>query len=251
METTKANILKMLIAFGLLSLNCAAQAPVVGNGTGAGNCLNFNGTSNYVDVPDNTNWNLGNADFSISLWVNLQNITDNSQGFLLHAVDGNSGSNGWAFLWNAGDGINFYTGTSGGMDGIFGTGTWTPSLNTWIHLAVIRSGNNWTIYQNGAQIRTATAAVTIGNGNCSLKFAKGITYSAANAWNSSSAFYATALLDEVRIWNRALTQAEIRDTMCKKLKGTETGLTGYWRMDEGTGTTTTDATVNNNTGTLH
>jgi hypothetical protein len=62
-------------------------------------------------------------------------------------------------------------------------------------------------------------------------------------------------IDEVRIWNRALSQDEIRHHMCEKLTGTEPGLVAYYRMDEGADNTCTatadvcDASGNGNHGT--
>ena len=58
-------------------------------------------------------------------------------------------------------------------------------------------------------------------------------------------------LDELRFWNKVLTQSEIRQNMCKKLTGTETGLIGYWRFDDCGCLTLTDASGNGNNGTLH
>jgi hypothetical protein len=57
-------------------------------------------------------------------------------------------------------------------------------------------------------------------------------------------------LDEVRIYNRALTLAEVQATMNQLLKGNEPGLVGYWRLDEGTGTNIYDASGNGNDGAL-
>jgi len=60
-------------------------------------------------------------------------------------------------------------------------------------------------------------------------------------------------MDEIRIWNTALSQSTIRGWMCAKLNSSHpnyNNLKGYWRFDEGTGTTTSDLSGNSNTGTL-
>jgi len=55
------------------------------------------------------------------------------------------------------------------------------------------------------------------------------------------------LIDEVRIWNYARTQAEIQATMNTTLKGNEPGLVGYWNFDDGTAN---DSSPYRNHGTL-
>ena len=57
-------------------------------------------------------------------------------------------------------------------------------------------------------------------------------------------------MSEFSVWNTALTTAQINDYMTQSLDGDETNLTGYWRLDEGPGTTINDQTTNNNDGTL-
>ena len=39
------------------------------------------------------------------------------------------------------------------------------------------------------------------------------------------------LIDEVRIWDIARTENQIRSDMNKQLKGDESGLVGYWKFD--------------------
>ena len=58
-------------------------------------------------------------------------------------------------------------------------------------------------------------------------------------------------LNEVRIWNVARTQQEIQADMDRELSGTESGLVGYWKFNEGSGNTVYDSSPNNNDGTLH
>lgn len=57
-------------------------------------------------------------------------------------------------------------------------------------------------------------------------------------------------IDEVRIWDVGPTEAEVRDRMCRQLDGTEAGLRGYWRMDEGSGTTVVDLSGSGQDGVL-
>ncbi|ETR67992.1 MAG: hypothetical protein OMM_04834 [Candidatus Magnetoglobus multicellularis str. Araruama] len=57
-------------------------------------------------------------------------------------------------------------------------------------------------------------------------------------------------MDEVSIWNVALSEAEVRNYMCSRLTGNETGLIAYFRFDHFTGTTLTDLSGNNFHGTL-
>lgn len=54
--------------------------------------------------------------------------------------------------------------------------------------------------------------------------------------------YYNGLLDEVRVWNVARTQAEIAANMNAEISRKTSGLVAYWRMDEGSGQTAFDAT---------
>jgi hypothetical protein len=58
----------------------------------------------------------------------------------------------------------------------------------------------------------------------------------ANESTGSTRLY-LGQMSEVRVWNATRTQEEIQFSMNKKLTGTETGLVGYWRLNDGTGTT--------------
>jgi len=56
--------------------------------------------------------------------------------------------------------------------------------------------------------------------------------------------YLKGVIDEVRIWNRVRSPQEMTDEMNHRLVGNEPGLIGYWRFDEGAGTTIYDQTDN-------
>jgi hypothetical protein len=71
----------------------------------------------------------------------------------------------------------------------------------------------------------------------------------AGKWSLGSStrrFYGD--IDELTLWNKALTANEIRSIMCQKLNGNEAGLIGYWRFDENENETVEDLSPNSNDG---
>ncbi len=97
--------------------------------------------------------------------------------------------------------------------------------NKWHHIALVRdNGNTIKLFFDGFETNSEVDLITGDlTNNRSLTIASEI--------NGSQVF--NGQIDEVRIWNVARTQAQIRDDMCRQLTGTETGLVGYWNMNEG------------------
>ncbi|MGD1844055.1 MAG: LamG domain-containing protein [Salibacteraceae bacterium] len=107
-------------------------------------------------------------------------------------------------------------------------------LNEWTHVAAVFDGNDdefqrKRIYINGKLSKKGKSESRKVNQFRTL-FGIGMLLG-----NSVSNF--SGKLDEVRFWNRALSEEEIRGHMCQVLEGSESGLLGYWRFDGGTGST--------------
>lgn len=122
-------------------------------------------------------------------------------------------------------------GVSSGAQFVYGAMPATD-LGRWVHLAGVYDGAYWRLYRNGqllaespgsfgARVGSAEWAIGSGGGGATNFFQGGI--------------------DEVRIWQVARTQAEIQAAMNTTLTGNEPGLRGYWRLDEGGGTTAEDS----------
>lgn len=74
-------------------------------------------------------------------------------------------------------------------------------------------------------------------------------YHDVSSTNIGAQLRVDALAFEVRQWNVARTTAEIDTNQNANLVGNETNLVGLWEISDGTGTTVTDETANNNDGT--
>ena len=93
-----------------------------------------------------------------------------------------------------------------------------------------------TIYLNGvAGYTSATNPLTLTANTQDLRIGNRI----------GSAALLSAAVDEFRIWNTSRTQAEIKTNMFNKnLLNTATGLVGYYKMNENTGSTTANSSTN-------
>jgi hypothetical protein len=86
-------------------------------------------------------------------------------------------------------------------------------LNVWTHVAVVRNGPLLTFYVNGEVVAQVSAMDNAGfkNGGNSLRI--------GGQGRAGKARYFPGRIDEARIYNRALTQAEIQASMNAGLGG--------------------------------
>ena len=68
-------------------------------------------------------------------------------------------------------------------------------------------------------------------------------------WTDNTMF-ANGNIDEVSIWNRALTQQQINDIQYASINSNENGLVGYWRFDRGATINAIDISQNRNHGNI-
>ena len=108
-------------------------------------------------------------------------------------------------------------------------GNATVTSNTWHHIAVTYDGQVWKLYLDGALDQTLDLGTTLWPRDDSIQHA-GI----ATAMTSSGATagFFEGIIDEVRIWNVARTQAEIISTINAELTS-GTGLIGRWGNQRG------------------
>ena len=104
---------------------------------------------------------------------------------------------------------------------------------------------NLYLYLNGALVATTNTGVVPASGT-GYPFTLGRNAVGANS-------YLDGTLDDARVYNRALSAADIKTLYYSTGGGSgdiNTGLIGYWKLDEGSGTLAADSTGTGNTGTL-
>ena len=109
----------------------------------------------------------------------------------------------------------------------------TSASDQWVHVALVWDGTVLITYVNGLPKIT-----TQGNGATALATAQSVLSFGCNPTNNQCF---NGFLDELRVWNVARTATQIKDSYKRPMAGNETGLVGYWKFDEASGTTTADA----------
>ncbi len=222
----------------------AAAQPVNGN---SGHCLEFNGTSSGVTF-NNNNLGLSGNTMTVTVWVKCNSTTNEGNWAGIVAIDnGNSSASGddgqfWLQHSQLNTLFEFAVQTSNGRQYV--QSVTSPVTGQWYHVAGVYDGSYVNIYVNGVlESRYAqTGNINNYNGQYNLVFGEW-----ANPGNAYRRFNGD--IDEVSIWNVALTQTQIRAYMCKKLQGAELGLVAYFRMNETSGTRVSDVTSNGRKGT--
>ncbi len=220
----------------------------------AGTALQFTSAENdVVVVPDSTSLDDAVDNVSVELWFRAT-TNDSNGGTTLLEKGGPFHTYPYTLRLTATNGIGTIT---------FATfdGRWVPVINSspfalndgeWHHVAGVRGGGNqfMRLYVDGQLQGELTAADNTALANLNLG---NITNNQPLSFGNTTVTPLTPFqgeLDEVRVWNSARSQAEIQADMNKTLTGSEAGLVGYWRFDEGSGSLVRDLSTNANDGVL-
>jgi len=199
--------------------------------------LHFDGTNDYVSVPNASALIAGSTAFTMTGWFyndalgygqGLMGFRATQGGFYL--IELNNGALECRMLNSAGTLASYQT----------PNGTIIPQ--TWQHFAWVYNGSICRLYRNGTLIGSVAASGTITN--TGLPFCIGLSPLAGQN------FYYHGRIDEVSLWNKALTEQEIDTMMVHELTGTEPNLQLYYKFNQGvpagnnTSITTLTGTVN-------
>lgn len=204
------------------------------------NELIFDGDNDYVSIPSLKGLSGSNPTHTLEAWVYVQELRGARRCILLMGPQ-TSGAHHWLL---DGDGMLYL--------GIYNGGQRRPNMTAgvWTHIAVVSdqtSGNaSLKAYINGdGSINNRPLAISQG---VAFTIRPTPTLMLGKKFGQEIDF--KGKIAEVRLWNTARTEAEIRANMHSRLTGKETGLVGYWPLNEGTGSIANDQTQNQNQGTI-
>jgi hypothetical protein len=192
----------------------------------------FNGTSQYVEIPDNNNLDLS-ANFTLEGWIYPTGAgSQPTEGGMI--INKESSYEIARFA----DGTFRYalSANGNGTDWSWYNTTLKAPLNTWTHFALVKSGSTVTFYVN-------TSSSNVNASNPASLAANTQTLRIGN--RSSGPHFFNGYVDEIKIWNTAQTQQAIKNYAYNKfLSTTAAGLVAYYRMNEGTGAATINSSLN-------
>ncbi|HYV91972.1 MAG TPA: LamG-like jellyroll fold domain-containing protein [Chitinophagales bacterium] len=248
--------MKKQFAF-LLSLCVSISiAEAQSNKIGSGIALKFDGgVGNYVDLGDV--FNTLDFPFTIEAWINPASNPVQQDGIFSSENDASAYNGAWLYRWyytySSPDVLRIEFGNGQGSGYQFRRGFLTTEslpLNIWTHIAVVcNSITDIHMYFNGVE---KTLIATDGTSTATV-----ITHTSTSAGigrylNYFGDHYLDGQLDEVRLWDVARTQTEIRDNMCRKIDPATSGLIGYWIADESyISSTVIDQTVPSENGVVN
>ncbi|MCP5096231.1 MAG: LamG domain-containing protein, partial [Chloroflexi bacterium] len=193
--------------------------------SGSGYTLEFDGVNDYVEIPNESQFDLNVM--SVAFWVKVDTFTTNWQAMVT------KGDGAWR-IHRCGSNQTISFGTSGLSNGDMCSNA-TFDDGQWHHVVAVYDGSTKSLYVDGALDKSEAVTGSINTNDYPVMIGN-------NAQKMSR--YFDGLIDEVRIYDKALSADEITALALASPLAS-------WSFEEGSGTTAVDVTGNGHDGTLN
>ena len=164
-----------------------------------GQAFDFDGSGDFVEIPDNDSLDVQPGDYTLAAWVNIRSVNND-----VHYIAGKGASSASAF-YIAVNGQNhpyFQLWTADGSQGFIGESAEAISLNEWHHVLMRKQGGDFKLFVDGEEKASIGPGNFFGGNTAPFTIGKG-------DGATSPQFSTNGLVDEVLLYNRALSDAEI------------------------------------------
>jgi hypothetical protein len=221
--------------------------------------LTFDGTDDFVSIPDNDALDFGSTDFTISTWAKVTAANFSASQSIL--VKGTSSASYAYALFYDNNGTSTTSTISFRINNnavLFSSSAGAGVVGQWQHIVISRVGSTFTLYVDGKAVGTTTSATAITANSNVLSIAGTATGLAASGH---------IVIDELKVFPFGFTPDQVKadynqglalnsgvgattEAAADLTSGAGVSPVGEWNFEERTGTTTSDASGNNNIGTL-
>ncbi|MCW5557614.1 MAG: cadherin-like domain-containing protein [Verrucomicrobiae bacterium] len=208
------------------TLHQTADGATISGPLGGPRARRFDGSNDLITIPENPAGNLsGQPQWTITAWIRPRSAR---QSYPVIYAEGK---------WRVSLGLQAGTGRldSWVNDSAQVLSDRPVTFGEWQHVAITSSDTARTFYINGQPAGSGSApAVAPDSTGAAIG---GVIAEVGNARNRFEGD-----IDEVALWDRALSPAELAELTARPLTGGEPGLMAWWPLDEASGTVVADAT---------
>jgi hypothetical protein len=175
----------------------------------SGQALEFDGKANYVEVPDSSSLDVS-TEVSISLWAYINNFgTSSGDDVIIDKMCSDPKGAFEILLFSASELEGRFTLASGTTIRLGQGLGLTPSDKSWHHYAATFTSGEQQLYFDGKAVADDSQTGTLIQNDLPIHIGKGVERN----------YHFDGIIDEVGIFNVALTENDIKTIMTKGLKG--------------------------------
>jgi len=205
--------------------------------------LAFDGQKAHISLGKKPEFKI-ERDITLEAWIYCE-AQRRRTGIVTNVYDTTANESGYGLLLDGKSGIFFALKTTSKAIQYLSSKTNSLTLNQWHHIAGTYDGQRMKVYIDG--VEKAAKAI----------FDSRINYHPENDLlmgmyqDNNETYPFKGKIAEVRLWKIARTPQEIQQNMHQRLRGNESGLVGYWPLNEGSSDPISDQTSYANHGTIH